>query len=161
MRLRLPPLPTITPLLLVALCGCAWFSSHKTQFAASGNLLAQEAAAIAERTVYSKGLDAADVVLKNQNVQGFGDGLRTLETGLAPAAIAQIPDFVMRLRQIWLPPQQHYTDLAANLGTLIQAEIARLEAQTGRKLTPDETKQVIEGVIKGLQTSQPAALAAP
>jgi hypothetical protein len=154
--------------LVTLLSGCAtqraqvntwWNSSGKTNLEATGALLAQQAATIAARTVYAKGLSAADIVLKNQNVQGFGDGLRELESGLASAAIGQIPDFVMRLRQIWLPPQQHYTDLAAHLGTLIMTETARLEAQSGRKLTSDEAKAVIEGIIKGLQ-SPPVVVAA-
>ena len=133
----------------------SWFVGHKTQFQASADLIAQEAVAIAEKTVYSKAPDATDLLAKNFNTDGFADALRSLEGGLAPAAISQIPDFVMKLRQIWLPSQTHYTDLAANVAQLIETKYEELHPKTDADRTA-----IIEGVIKGLQTP-PAALVGP
>jgi hypothetical protein len=141
--LRLSLIAVLCPLIT----GCAWFTGHKTQFAASGQLIATQAAAIAEKTVYSKALDAADGLLKGNNVAGFGDGLRSIEGTVSAQAIGQIPDTVMQLRQIWLGPQNHYTDLAAQVGQLI----ANTHPTTNAQLN-----SAIEGVIAGLQKPPPA-----
>lgn len=142
---------------VLSFSGCAkteaWFGAHKTQFAATGNLIATSAATIAERTVYQAAVSAADAYLKNQNVQGFGDALRGLESSAIANSTASIPDFVMQLRNTWLGPQQHYTDFANQLGTLLQSA-----ASGGGKISQDQLNQIIESAIKGLQTSSPEAL---
>jgi hypothetical protein len=139
----------------------ALYGGHKAQLAQTAQLVAYEAQQIVEKDVFSNAQSAEDAVLKSWNAQGFADAGHTLEAQLPTLAIAQIPDFVMQLRQIWLPPQQHYTNMAADIGQLIVDNIQAEEKKLGRKLLPDEETQIVEGVIQGLRTAQPQALNGP
>jgi hypothetical protein len=130
----------------------SWFGSHKTQLRDSGKVVVSEVAGIVEQTVFSVATDALDVALKGNNVSGFGDSLRSLESTGTQTAISKIPDTIAQLRQIWLPAQSHYTNLANQLGTYLQKELA------GK--TSGEQTAIIEKVIQGLQ-SPPQALQGP
>ena len=127
-----------------------WSGSGKADLTATADLIASEAQQIAVNTVYSQATNAEDALAKNFNVQGFGDALRALEGGAVTAGTAQIPDFVMKLRNIWLGPQNHYTDLAASVGSLIETKFKQLHPTSNAQVT-----NIIEGVIAGLQTPPP------
>jgi hypothetical protein len=129
----------------------AWYGGHKTQLSETAQLLAQQAAQIAEKDIFSNAQSAEDAVLKSWNVQGFADAGHTLEAALPTLAIQQIPSFVMGLRQIWLGPQDHYSKFAADLGTVLQKNIAAEETKLGRKLLPNEVNQIVEGLIQGIR----------
>lgn len=138
-----------------------WFGSHKTQLQATADLVASSAADIVKSDVFDNAPSIEDALLKSNNTQGFASAFNTLEAALPNLAITQIPNFVMNLRQIWLPSQSHYTNMAADLGTLIEKNIQAEQTKLGRQLLPAEANQIIEGVIAGLQTAAPSPTPAP
>ena len=160
-----------SPLVAVLLfTGCAtqraeikswWGANGKADLKATAALVAQEAQTIAENDVFSNAASAEDAILKQNNVEGFASAGHELEAALPSLAIAQIPDFVMKLRDIWLGPQNHYTKLAADVGTLIENNLQSEQTKLGRPLLPAEANQIVEGVIQGLSTATPAAVSGP
>ena len=132
-----------------------WTGGGKSKVEATAALIAQDAKAIAEQDVFSNAQSVEDSIIKQQNVQGFSEAFRTLEAQLPAIGISAIPSFVSDLRKIWLPPQQHYTQMAADLGTTIENRITQLQKKTGKPLQSAQTTQIIEGVIQGLSTAQP------
>jgi hypothetical protein len=144
-----------------ARAGRWWHAGGKEKVDETAALISRQVFAIAQADVFQNAGSAEDALAKQFNVQGFSEAGHTLEAALPNLAIEQIPSFIAGLRQIWLPPQQHYTQLAADTGTVIVNDIKDFEAKSGRKILPAEETKIVEGVIAGLSMAQPVALKGP
>lgn len=121
----------------------AWFSGHKTQFAATGSFLASKATSIALQTVISAAQSQADASKK-------ADWLDSLSTGLRSSAVSSVSaDDIRAIGAIWTPDKPHWTDLATQL--------AQIYTQTAG--LPDA--QRIEAIAEGLQAAAAAARKEP
>ena len=140
------PKPSALPLVLFALLpvfalsGCAWVNAHQSQISATGGIVGDRAAVIAEPVLVGMAVNAADKNHKADFLDSVATGLRQNEASIVNS------DDVSRIVKIWSPNDgAHWQQLAGNLGAL-----------TGQALQAQghgQTAAIVENIAVGLNTA--------